>query len=106
MNLHCCHRKLGIVRIRPEAEAVAVTGDRRRRVDLFPILTLLAKLIIISANTPPLRKSELEYYAMLAKCNVHHYAGNNIELGTACGKLFRVGCLSIIDGGDSDILSA
>lgn len=65
-----------------------------------------AKLILISANTPPLRKSELEYYAMLAKCNVHHYAGNNIELGTACGKLFRVGCLSILDGGDSDILSA
>ncbi|ORY80941.1 ribosomal protein, large subunit [Protomyces lactucae-debilis] len=64
-----------------------------------------AKLIIVSANTPPLRKSELEYYAMLAKCDVHHYAGNNIELGTACGKLFRVGCLSIIDGGDSDILS-
>ncbi|BFZ57001.1 60S ribosomal protein L30 [Savitreella phatthalungensis] len=64
-----------------------------------------AKLIIISANTPPLRKSELEYYAMLAKCNVHHYAGNNIELGTACGKLFRVGCLSVSDGGDSDILA-
>ena len=62
---------------------------------------------------------------MLAKCNVHHYAGNNIELGTACGtilapwfktsreqllthhtgKLFRVGCLSILDGGDSDILA-
>ena len=66
----------------------------------------IAKLIIISANTPPLRKSELEYYAMLAKCNVHHYAGNNIELGTACGKLFRVGTLSIVDGGDSDILTA
>lgn len=42
---------------------------------------------------------------MLAKCNVHHYAGNNIELGTACGKLFRVGTLSIVDGGDSDILA-
>ena len=26
-----------------------------------------AKLVIISGNTPPLRKSELEYYAMLAK---------------------------------------
>ena len=70
------------------------------------MLTCAAKLILISANTPPLRKSELEYYAMLAKCNVHHYAGNNIELGTACGKLFRVGCLSILDGGDSDILAA
>ena len=28
---------------------------------------LIAKLVIISGNCPPLRKSELEYYAMLAK---------------------------------------
>lgn len=26
-----------------------------------------AKLVIIAGNTPPLRKSELEYYAMLSK---------------------------------------
>ncbi|ORY90016.1 60S ribosomal protein [Syncephalastrum racemosum] len=64
-----------------------------------------AKLIIIAANCPPLRKSELEYYAMLSKTGVHHYNGNNIDLGTACGKLHRAGVLSIIDGGDSDILS-
>ena len=48
-----------------------------------------SKLVIIANNTPPLRKSEIEYYAMLAKTGVHHYAGNNNELGTACGKYFR-----------------
>merc|ERR1711881_72268 len=64
-----------------------------------------AKLIIIAGNTPPLRQSELEYYSMLAKSSVHHFSGNNIELGTACGKLFRCGTLAIIDAGDSDILS-
>ncbi|KAJ2356071.1 60S ribosomal protein L30 [Coemansia sp. RSA 2618] len=63
-----------------------------------------AKLVLISGNTPPLRKSEIEYYAMLAKTSVHHYNGNNIELGTACGKYYRVGTLSILDAGDSDIL--
>ncbi|ESO83237.1 hypothetical protein LOTGIDRAFT_236815 [Lottia gigantea] len=63
-----------------------------------------AKLVIIANNTPPLVKSEIEYYAMLAKTGVHHYAGNNIELGTACGKYFRVGALSITDPGDSDII--
>ena len=26
-----------------------------------------AKLVILSSNCPPLRKSEIEYYAMLAK---------------------------------------
>jgi large subunit ribosomal protein L30e len=50
------------------------------------------------------RKSLIEYQAMLAKCGVHHYNGNNIELGTACGKYFRVCTLSITDAGDSDII--
>uniref|UniRef100_A0A1L8DRL8 Large ribosomal subunit protein eL30 n=1 Tax=Nyssomyia neivai TaxID=330878 RepID=A0A1L8DRL8_9DIPT len=63
-----------------------------------------AKLIIIANNTPPLRKSEIEYYAMLAKTGVHHYTGNNIELGTACGRYYRVCTLSITDAGDSDII--
>ena len=38
-----------------------------------------AKLVLISANCPPLRKSELEYYAMLAKTPVHHFNGNNVR---------------------------
>ncbi|KAK8735428.1 hypothetical protein OTU49_005385 [Cherax quadricarinatus] len=63
-----------------------------------------AKLVIIANNTPSLRKSEIEYYAMLAKTGVHHYSGNNIELGTACGKYFRVCSLAITDPGDSDII--
>ncbi|KAG9156017.1 hypothetical protein Leryth_012090 [Lithospermum erythrorhizon] len=59
------------------------------------------KLILISNNCPPLRKSEIEYYAMLSKIGVHHYNGNNVDLGTACGKYFRVSCLSIVDPGIS-----
>merc|ERR1712006_53043 len=63
-----------------------------------------SKLVIICNNCPPLRKSEIEYYAMLAKTHVHHYTGNNVELGTACGKYFRVSSLSITGPGDSDII--
>ncbi|KAJ8510612.1 hypothetical protein OPV22_001046 [Ensete ventricosum] len=63
-----------------------------------------AKLILVANNCPPLRKSEIEYYAMLAKVGVHHFNGSNVDLGTACGKYFRVCCLSIIDPGDSDII--
>eukprot|EP00029_Vermamoeba_vermiformis_P013657 TRINITY_DN857_c0_g1_i1.p2 TRINITY_DN857_c0_g1~~TRINITY_DN857_c0_g1_i1.p2 ORF type:complete len:110 (+),score=27.03 TRINITY_DN857_c0_g1_i1:349-678(+) len=65
-----------------------------------------SKLVIISNNCPPLRKSEIEYYAMLAKCGVYHYNGNNIDLGTACGKYFRVSTLVITDPGDSDIIKS
>ena len=115
------------------------------------------KLVIISNNCPPVRKSEIEYYAMLSKKGVHHYGGSrffvfglfgrgggerktrkektrffffcccspprssfplllhhllhhqktdNVELGTACGKLHRVCVLAITDPGDSDILKS
>merc|ERR1711991_600277 len=63
-----------------------------------------SNLVIIADNCPPLKKSEIEYYAMLAKTGVHHYSGKNIDLGTACGKYFRVSCLSIVDPGDSAII--
>ena len=65
-----------------------------------------AKLVIVSTNCPALRKSEIEYYAMLSKTGVHHYNGDNNELGTACGKMFRVGVMSITDPGDSDIITS
>eukprot|EP00218_Dolichomastix_sp_CCMP3274_P013589 CAMPEP_0170137566 /NCGR_PEP_ID=MMETSP0033_2-20121228/4253_1 /TAXON_ID=195969 /ORGANISM="Dolichomastix tenuilepis, Strain CCMP3274" /LENGTH=110 /DNA_ID=CAMNT_0010373451 /DNA_START=48 /DNA_END=380 /DNA_ORIENTATION=+ len=65
-----------------------------------------SRLIIVCNNCPTLRKSEIEYYAMLSKTTVHHYSGNNVELGTACGRYYRVSCLSITDPGDSDILKA
>eukprot|EP00967_Tisochrysis_lutea_P152327 scaffold298149_cov18-Tisochrysis_lutea.AAC.2 len=67
---------------------------------------LPSKLLIVSNNIPPVRKSELEYYAMLAKTGVHHYSGNNIELGTSCGRYFRVSVMAITDAGDSDIIKA
>ena len=78
----------------------------RRPLACAAALSLAAKLILISSNCPPLRKSEIEYYAMLAKTAVHHYSGNNITLGTACGKMYRTSVLSITDIGDSDILRA
>ncbi|EGC33001.1 hypothetical protein DICPUDRAFT_92491 [Dictyostelium purpureum] len=64
-----------------------------------------AKLIILSNNLQSVRRSEIEYYAMLSKTAVHIYNGSNVDLGTSCGKHFRVACLSITDGGDSDILT-
>lgn len=65
-----------------------------------------AKMILIASNCPHLRKSEIEYLAMLAKTQVHHYAGDNTALGTACGKFYNCSVLSIVDPGDSDILTS
>merc|ERR1711907_352410 len=63
-----------------------------------------SKLIIISKNCPPVRRAEIEYYAMLSSAKIHHFSGNNIDLGTACGKFFRICTLSIIDPGDSELI--
>jgi len=63
-----------------------------------------SKLVLISNNCPPLKKSEILYYAMLSKTPVHHYNGNNAVLGTACGKYFKVSMMSVTDAGDSDII--
>lgn len=30
---------------------------------------------------------------------------DNVDLGTACGRYYRVSCMSITDPGDSDIVS-
>jgi ribosomal protein L30E len=49
-------------------------------------------------------KSEIEYYALLSKTLVEHYKGDNIALGTACGKYYRVGTMGITDAGDSDLI--
>lgn len=73
---------------------------------LKAIRTGKAKLIILASNTPPLRKSYVEYYSHITGVDVEHYKGDNIALGTACGRYFRVGCIAIIDPGDSDIVES
>ncbi len=64
-----------------------------------------SKLIVISSNCQPIRKAELEYYAMLSKTPVHHYSGTNLDLGTACGRQFRTSVLTVTEQGDSDIIT-
>lgn len=64
-----------------------------------------AKLVILSNNCPTVRKAEIEYYAVLSKAKVVFYPGNNVSLGTACGKYHRCSTMAILDAGDSDILN-
>lgn len=44
-----------------------------------PNCVTLGKLVLIANNCPPLRKSEIEYYAMLAKVGVHHFNGRKLS---------------------------
>lgn len=52
-----------------------------------PFELFAAKLVIISNNTPPIKKSEIEYYAMLSKTGVHHYTGSERPYALRCALL-------------------
>lgn len=60
--------------------------------------------LVIFANCPALRKSEIEYYTVLAKTSVYHYNGNNIQLVATCRKYYRISTLATSDPGDSDTI--
>lgn len=107
--LHCmrmCVGMRGMRTARSRASAAPRLLARTHTLAPHPAPLLAAKLLIVCNNIPPVRKSELEYYAMLAKTGVHHYSGNNVDLGTACGRYFRVSVMAITDAGDSDIIKA
>lgn len=67
--------------------------DHRRK---LPSSTTLRDRVLCHAGKS--RRSSLhgEYFCLLILLD-------NIDLGTACGKFFRVGCLGITNPGDSDI---
>ena len=65
----------------------------------------LLKAIFVAHNTPSIIKAEVNYYSVLSNTHIYHYTGNNIDLGSACGKYYRVAILGILDPGDSDILN-
>ena len=57
-------------------QSLLSSAHRRIRLQYHSLLQGKSKLVIIANNCTPMRKSELEYYAMLSKTSVHHYAGS------------------------------
>ena len=61
-----------------------------------------ARLVILTSNSPEAHTSLEEAYPSIP---FHRFPGTNRALGSACGKPFSISVLSVIDAGDSDILS-
>jgi len=59
-----------------------------------------AKLLIVASNCPERKK-----LATYKKGLVHMYEGDNVTLGTVAGKPFPISVISIIDDGDSNLIS-
>ena len=63
-----------------------------------------SRAIVLSSNLPLLRRAQIQYLCMVGRIKIIEYNGTNTDLGSACGKLFRLSCLSVNEAGDSDIL--
>lgn len=64
-----------------------------------------AKLVVISKNCPTEVAKDLKHYCNLSEVRILDFNGTSIELGTVCGKPFPVSALSVVEEGDSDILT-
>lgn len=60
-----------------------------------------AKLIIASTNCPDIDFKKDKY----KNVPVYHFNGNNHDLGSAAGKPFSISVLTVIEPGESTILS-
>lgn len=65
------------------------------------INTKKAKLIIVSQNCPDEHLTFIEKH----KVPFYRFGGSNVELGSICGKPFSVSMLSVLNAGESEILT-
>lgn len=59
-----------------------------------------AKLIVLAKNCPATELREQKAIPLL------EFPGSNVELGAACGKPFSVSVLTVLDPGESQLLSS
>ncbi len=64
-----------------------------------------AKLAIVASNCPPGVLADIKRYGGLANIPIHIFGRDSAELGVACGKLFSVSVLAVLEPGGSNILS-
>ena len=58
-----------------------------------------AKLIVLAKNCPDTYLKEQD------EVKIAQFKGSNVELGAACGKPFSISVLTVLDAGESQILS-
>lgn len=64
-----------------------------------------SKLVVVASNTPVDVSLDVKRRAKLAGIPVYEFKGTSMELGSASGRPYPVSVMSIIEPGDSTILS-
>lgn len=65
-----------------------------------------AKMVLLASNCPEDIAEDFMYYSKISGLKVVRLNKNSRELGTICGVPFTVSVVSVVDPGDSAILSA
>ncbi|MEM2192451.1 MAG: 50S ribosomal protein L30e [Candidatus Hadarchaeales archaeon] len=66
----------------------------------------LAKAVVVAANCPEKIFLDIKHYTKIAKIPLHVFEGDSRGLGIACGKPFTINVVTVVEEGDSNILSA
>ena len=64
-----------------------------------------AKLVIVASNVARDTLEDIKHYSKLANVKVHFFDGDSAALGLACGKPFSLSVLTVIEPGNSNVLS-
>ncbi len=75
------------------------------RESLRSINTGESKLVVIASNAPQDVLVDIKRRAQLAGVPVYVYGGTSMELGSASGRPHPIAVMSILEPGDSNILS-
>ena len=62
------------------------------------------KLVIVAANAPAEKASDIRRYCELSNLPVVIFAGTSMELGSVCGKPFPVSMMIVSEVGNSPIM--
>lgn len=69
------------------------------------VITKQARCLVLSSNFPSTKRKQLEYYSVLAGgIPIIFHEANNTELGSIVEKGHRIGCISILDQGEADLI--
>lgn len=63
------------------------------------------KLVIVASNCPKELKEAAEYYCKLTGIKLYSFPGSSVELGVVVGKPYPVSLMTVIEPGDSRVLS-
>jgi large subunit ribosomal protein L30e len=89
--------------IRRAAETGKVVFGSRQTLRLLKLGK--GKLVIVASNCPSEFREAAEYYCKLTGIRLYVFPGSSVELGVVVGKPYPVSLMTVLDPGDSRVLS-